>query len=68
MIKNLGRHIVSNTSGINREITLYSVDGHVIKTWHTNSMIEDEGSVICFFDDNGNAIQISGTVVVEQVK
>ena len=67
-VKNVSRHIISSTSGINRQITLYSVDGHIIRGWHTTSMIEDEGSVVCFFDDDGNAIQISGTIIVEQIK
>lgn len=67
MIKNAGRRIVSSTTGITRNITLYAVDGKVIKQWHTKSSINDEGSVICFYDSEGNAIQVSGTVIVEQV-
>ena len=67
MIKNAGRQIVSSTTGISREITLYSVTGSVIRQWKTKSSINDEGAVICFYDDKGNAIQISGTVIVEQV-
>ena len=68
MIKNAGRQIVSSTTGISRAITVYSNDGHIIRTWTTKSSINDEGSVICFYDSEGNAIQVSGTVIVEQLK
>ncbi len=67
MAKNLGRQIVSSTTGISRHITLYSNDGHIIRDWNTKSSINDEGAVICFYDSDGNAMQISGTVVVEQL-
>lgn len=67
MIKNAGRQIVSSTTGISREITLYSIDGKIIRKWKTKSSINDEGAVICFYDNKGNAVQVSGTVIVEQI-
>lgn len=67
MVKNLGRQIASSTTGISRNITLYSVDGKILKTWFTKSSINDEGAVVCFYDDKGMAVQISGTIIVQQV-
>lgn len=67
MAKNLGRAVVSSTTGISRNITLYAADGQVIRGWQTKSSINDEGAVVCFYDSQGRAIQVAGTVVVEQI-
>lgn len=67
MAKNAGRIFISSTTGISRTITLYSFDGKIIRQWDTKSSINDEGAVICFYDNTGRAVQISGTVIVEQV-
>lgn len=65
-MRHLGRSITASTTGYNYHIVLYTTSGNVIKEWHTNTSIQDEGSIISFFDKDGNVVQLEGTVLVEQ--
>lgn len=56
----------SGIFGLNRVVTLYGVDGHVIKTWSGNFNVEDQGGTIRFLDERGKAITISGTFTIEE--
>lgn len=66
LVKKEFRHLVSATTGLNRVITLYSYDGHIIKQWRGNFQVESEYSVISFIDADNKEVKINGTVLVEQ--
>lgn len=65
-MKHMGRSITASTSGYNYHIVLYANNGSIIKEWHTNTSIQDEGSIVSFFDKQNNVIHVEGTVLVEQ--
>lgn len=65
-LKQVGRTLTASTSGYNYHIVLYSNSGSIIKEWHTHTSIEDEGSIVSFFDKNNNVVHVEGTVLVEQ--
>ena len=65
-MKHLGRSFTASTTGYNYHIVLYSVNGSVIKEWHTNTSVQDEGSIVTFFDKNNNVVHIEGIILVEQ--
>ena len=58
-------HVKSSVAGLNRHITLYSNDGKILKEWDTTSQVEDKGGSFRFMVD-GKAIQVSGTVLIEE--
>ena len=55
----------SSTGLLERDVTLYANDGHVIKQWKTSNQIEYVGPVAQFIDDNGTNVRISGTFLIE---
>lgn len=64
--RNTMKHVESSFTGLSRKITLYAVDGKVIREWETTSKVEDQGGTVYFLDKNGKAITVSGTFVVEE--
>jgi hypothetical protein len=58
-------HFKSKWIGLDRTITLYANDGKPIKKWDCRSQVEDNGGSFRFMS-NGKAVQISGTVVIEE--
>ncbi|MDX1763483.1 MAG: hypothetical protein R3231_04115 [bacterium] len=58
-------HVKSNLIGLNRTITLYAVDGSVIKSWEGRFQVETGGSSARFIHE-GKAVYISGTFVIEE--
>jgi hypothetical protein len=59
-------HVKSQFTGLNRKITLYAVDGTVIREWEGEFQVETEGGAARFIDD-GKAVYIAGTfTIVEQ--
>jgi hypothetical protein len=62
---NFTNSIESSVGALSRDVTLYTNDGHVIKSWHTNNAIEYKGPIAGFIDDKGNNVRISGTFIVE---
>ena len=65
-IKKKSRHFKSNLVGLDRTITLYAMDGSVIRQWDCKAKIEIKGNVISFIDENDKEIKLSGTAVIEQ--
>lgn len=64
-LKVVGSDLISDTVGINREITLYAVDGTVIKRWSTRNTI-DTSNGVCSFMANEKKVLIGGTFLVEE--
>lgn len=62
---NTAKHWQSDTFGISRKVTLYNANGIPIKSWNTDSKLEDQGGTIYFLVD-GKAITVSGTFIVEE--
>jgi hypothetical protein len=58
-------HWKSDLIGLKRTVTLYDCNGKPIKTWTGRYKVEINGSVARFIDD-GKAIIISGTFVIEE--
>lgn len=58
-------HAVSSTFGLQRQITLYSSNGAVIKIWTGRFQVETANGNIRFMY-GGKAIIISGTYLVEE--
>lgn len=59
----MGSHIGSFTTGLNRVITLYNCNGEVIKEWRGRYNVETEAGVARFMN-KGKAVTISGTFTV----
>ena len=66
MTKNV-KHIQSGWTGLNRKITLYGCDGHIIQSWEGKMMIELNGSSASWLDNNNKEVKISGTFVIEEL-
>lgn len=62
--RNSLKHTQSNWFGLNRKITLYDANGGVIKEWTVKSKVEDNGGY--FLTDEGKAVRISGTFIIEE--
>lgn len=63
-------HVKSATIGLERRVTLYANDGTTIRTWRGRYQIGlygGSGSVLRFMHD-GRAVQISGTIIIEEVE
>ena len=58
-------HWKSDLIGLKRTITLYGENGKPIKTWEGRYKVETSGCTARFLDD-GKAIIISGTFVIEE--
>ncbi|WP_333481156.1 hypothetical protein [Allocoleopsis sp.] len=58
-------HFKSNWFGLDRKITLYSADGRVIREWQGRYNLEVDSNTVRFIE-NGKAVLISGTFVVEE--
>ncbi|MGB9731050.1 MULTISPECIES: hypothetical protein [Calditerrivibrio] len=56
----------AETIGLNREITLYSDNGQVIKRWEGRFNITRAGSSLYFIDNNGKSVIINGTYIVQE--
>lgn len=56
----------AETIGLNREITLFSDSGQVIKKWEGRFNITRVGSSLYFIDNNGKSVIINGTYIVQE--
>ncbi len=56
----------AETIGLNREITLFSDNGQVIKKWEGRFNITRVGSSLYFIDSNGKSVIINGTYIVQE--
>lgn len=65
-LANKVKHLQSSLIGLDRKITLYTSDGHVLREWKTRAQIEDRGGTVYFICD-GKAVTVSGTFVVEEL-
>lgn len=63
--RNSMKHFQSATIGMDRTVTLYNANGDVIKSWKTDSKIEDKGGTV-YFISAGKAVTISGTFTIEE--
>lgn len=59
-------HWKSDLVGLDRVVTLYSVNGQPIKTWKGRFKVEVTGSTARFLNDDGKAVIISGTFLIEE--
>ena len=64
-VDNVVNDVKSSTGLLDRIVTLYANDGHVIKTWNTTNLIEYNGPVAAFVDKQGTNVRVSGTFIVE---
>jgi hypothetical protein len=64
-VDNVVNDFKSSTGLLDRIVTLYANDGHVIKTWNTTNLIEYNGPVAAFVDKQGTNVRVSGTFIVE---
>ena len=60
-------HVKSAMIGLERRVTLYANDGTLIRSWQGHYQIGVSGSTIRFMHD-GRAVQVSGTIIVEEVE
>ena len=58
-------HTESSFVGLNRHITLFSADGHVVREWDGRFNIETKDGMLRFLS-NGKAVIVQGTYVVEE--
>jgi hypothetical protein len=65
-ISNTFKHLHSSFTGLNRKITLYDANGHVIHEWVTKAKVEDNGGTCWFLDSNDKAVTVSGTFIVQE--
>ena len=61
------KHIKSDIIGLKRKITLYDMNGRVIREWEGRFKIEIQGGYISFIDEDGKEVKLSGTIVVEEL-
>lgn len=61
----MASHFASSAVGLNRKVTLYSSDGKILREWEGRYQVETDGSNARFMD-NGKAITISGTWLIEE--
>ena len=59
------QNVESAAGMLNRTVTLYANDGHVIKSWETTDQISYGGPVAKFVDKNGVNVRVSGTFIIE---
>ena len=62
----LRSHIKSGTIGLQRVVTFYAVDGTKLAEWSGRLNVEDKGGSFRFVTENGKAITVTGSVVVEE--
>ncbi len=58
-------HMKSSLIGLDRTITLYAVDGSIIKSWEGRFQVETGGSSARFIHE-GKTVHISGTFIIEE--
>ena len=61
-----GKHWNSSWEGLDRTITLYAEDGHVLGQWHSKTYVETDPPVVAFIDSTGKEVKLMGTVVVQE--
>ena len=66
-LQNSFKHFSSSLVGLNRRITLFGADGHVIRSWDCRCKVEMKGGDAWFVSDEGKAIAVMGTVLVEEL-
>jgi hypothetical protein len=64
-LEQTGSSMVSGVIGLHRVITLYAADGSVIKQWEGRYNIKSQYGMARFMD-NGKAITIAGTFIIEE--
>ena len=57
----------ASRTATNYIVTLYSQDGKPIRVWHAVSSSKSYG-ILCFCDEHGQYFEVTGTVVLEQLK
>jgi len=61
--------VASQTSGLNRKVTVYDYSGHVLGTWNSRTVIDaDSGGLTTFFDSTGNRVLVNGGILVSVEK
>lgn len=58
-------HWKSDLVGLKRTVTLYANNGQAIKSWKGRFKVEVSGGTARFLDD-GRAVMISGTYIIEE--
>lgn len=65
-IENAGHGLFAELVKVDRQITLFSADGRVLKIWKGRYNIHSEGGMI-YFVDHGKSVLINGTFTVEEI-
>ena len=66
-ISHKAKHLKSGVIGLKRVITLYANSGLIIREWEGKYQVEVDGASARFID-NGKAVTISGTFIIEEIK
>jgi len=61
-----GKHWNSGWEGLDRTITLYAEDGHVLGRWHAKTYVETDPPVVAFVDSAGKEVKLMGTIIVQE--
>ena len=57
----------SQTSGLQRKVTIYDYNGHAIGSWRANTVIDiDTSQQVTFMDSTGARILIHGGILVAE--
>jgi hypothetical protein len=62
------KHWNSSWAGLNRTISVYTVDGRLFGRWNAKTYVETRPPVIAFVDSAGKEVKIMGGIVVVQEK
>ncbi len=60
------KRIKSNSTGIERTVTLFDANGKIIKVWNIDSTYQSPGTGINFIDKNEKFVAINGTFIIEE--
>lgn len=59
----------SQTAGLNRTVSLFDYNGHVLGTWRSKTVIDaDSGGLTTFFDSTGHRVLVNGGILVSVEK
>jgi hypothetical protein len=64
---NTVKHFVASTVGTQRQITLYTADGRVLRQWKCDCSVEMRGGDAWFITEQGKSVAVMGSVVVEEL-
>lgn len=60
------KHWHSSWEGLNRTISVYTVDGRLFGRWNARTYVETRPPVIAFVDSAGKEVKLAGGIIVVQ--